>query len=367
MELADPARLLAVRASGLLDTPPDEGFDRLTRVVARLLDAPVSLISLVDADRQFFKSQQGLPEPLATTRQTPLSHSFCQHVVKTGRPLSVNDARIDPLVRDNEAVKDLGVIAYLGVPLRAPGGAIIGSLCAIDTSPRTWQDADINTLTDVAEMVASEMALRHEIAERKRAEQGQFLLIRELNHRVRNTLATVQAVIQLSLASSASLESFRESIGARIASLARVHTMLADQQWSTTTFREVLANELEPYQKDGQIEMTGPELKLSSESAAILAMVLHELTTNASKYGALSGAKGRVRLDWTLNHTTNGQRLALDWRESGGPALAEPGRGGFGTLLLNRLLRGPLQGTIVFDPAPDGMRVRLEAMLPSAA
>src|SRR5690606_6131828 len=162
----------------------DEGFDRLTRVVSRLLDAPVSLISLVDADRQFFKSQQGLPEPLATTRQTPLSHSFCQHVVTTGRELSVDDARLDPLARDNEAVKDLGVVAYLGVPLRAPGGAIIGSLCAIDSSPRTWQDDDINTLTDVAEMVASEMALRHEIAERKRAEQGQFLLIRELNHRV---------------------------------------------------------------------------------------------------------------------------------------------------------------------------------------
>jgi two-component sensor histidine kinase len=364
MEVADPARLLAVRAGGLLDTPPEEGFDRLTRIASRLLETP-TLISLVDADRQFFKSQHGLPERYATTRQTPLSHSFCQHVVTSGRPFVVEDARLDARVKDNQAVPELGVIAYAGVPLRAPGGAVIGSLCAIGYTPRTWTDADVTTLSDIAEIASSEISLRHEIAERKRAEQGQFLLIRELNHRVRNTLATVQAVIQLSLASAPSMESFRESIGARIASLARVHTMLADQQWSTTTFREVLANELEPYQKDGQIEMTGPELRLSSESAVILAMVLHELTTNASKYGALSGAKGRVRLNWTLSHNANGQRLALDWRESGGPALSAPGRGGFGTLLLNRLLKGPLQGNISFDPAPDGMRVRLEAMLPA--
>lgn len=365
MELADPARLLAVRASGLLDTPPDEGFDRLTRIVSRLLNAPVSLISVVDENRQFFKSQHGLTEPLATTRQTPLSHSFCQHVVTSGKPLVIEDARLDPRLHDNKAVTEQGVVAYLGVPLRAPGNAIIGSLCAIDSSPRKWSDEDLSTLADIAEVVSSEIALRHEISERKRAEQGQFLLIRELNHRVRNTLATVQAVIQLSLASSPSMESFRESISARIASLARVHTMLADQQWSTTTFQEVLANELEPYQKDGQIEMTGPELRLSSESAVILAMVLHELTTNASKYGALSGAQGRVQLNWTLSPNPSGQRLALDWRETGGPALSAPGRGGFGTLLLNRLLKGPLQGNISFDPAPDGMRVRLEALLPA--
>jgi GAF domain-containing protein len=94
-------------------------------------------VSLVDADRQFFKSALGLPEPWATRRETPLSHSFCQHVVATGAPLRVEDARDHSLVCDNLAIPELGVVAYLGMPLATADGQVLGSLCAIDTEPRT--------------------------------------------------------------------------------------------------------------------------------------------------------------------------------------------------------------------------------------
>ena len=158
--LRDEARLAALWRTGLLDTPPEEVFDRLTRLTRRMLNAPVALVSLVEADRQFFKSALGLPEPWATRRETPLSHSFCQHVVATGAPLSVEDARDDPLVCDNLAVPELGVVAYLGMPLATADGQVIGSLCAIDTRPRNWTAEDAGALRDLAALAMSEVSLR---------------------------------------------------------------------------------------------------------------------------------------------------------------------------------------------------------------
>ena len=163
--LADPDRLLALQATELADSAPDEAFDRLTRLVQRCVRVPVALVSLVDAERQYFKSAQGLAEPWCSARETPLSHSFCQHVVVRDAPLVVEDARQDPLVRDNLAVADLGVVAYLGVPLRTPGGHVLGSLCAIDGTPRAWTPADLDTLQALADEAMREIEAR----ERRRA------------------------------------------------------------------------------------------------------------------------------------------------------------------------------------------------------
>src|SRR3954471_6239000 len=123
--LGNPARLEALRAAAVMDTPPEASFDRLAALAARLVRAPVALVSLVDAERQFFKSCVGLPEPWNSLRQTPVSHSFCRHVVTSGEPLIVEDARTHPLVRDNPAVRELGVIAYAGIPLRVPSGQVL--------------------------------------------------------------------------------------------------------------------------------------------------------------------------------------------------------------------------------------------------
>ncbi len=153
----------ALRRTGLLDSPPEDEFDKITALASRLLRVPVSLVSLVDAERQFFKSVRGLAEPWAARRETPLTHSFCQHVVMSDAPLQVNDAREDPLVRDNRAVEELGVIAYLGMPLRAAGGVTIGSLCAIDSKPRAWTSDDFATLRDLAMLADAQISLREEL------------------------------------------------------------------------------------------------------------------------------------------------------------------------------------------------------------
>lgn len=159
-------RLEKLRSLYLLDTPADPAFDRLTRLATQILKTPISLVSLVDADRQFFKSFVGLPEPWATTRETPLSHSFCQHVVATGQPLVISDARTDPLVQDNLAIRDLDVIAYAGMPLLTSDGFGLGSFCVISPEPRVWTDDELSILSDLATSVMTEIELQEKLRER---------------------------------------------------------------------------------------------------------------------------------------------------------------------------------------------------------
>jgi PAS domain S-box-containing protein len=170
--LTRPDRLAALRRTSLLDTPPEEGFDRLTRMSSRLLGTPVSLISLVADDHQFFKSAIGLPEPWASRRVTPISFSFCGQVVATGEPLVLEDARRHPLLRHNPVIRELGWVAYAGVPLVTRQGHTIGALCVADKTPRLWSERDIALLQDLAASVVTEIELRSEIGERRQAEYG---------------------------------------------------------------------------------------------------------------------------------------------------------------------------------------------------
>lgn len=186
----DPARLAALGKTGLLDSPPEEEFDRFANLAARLAGAPAAAVVFIDKDRQFFKSAVGLAEPLLRARGTPLSHSFCQHVVSLRQPLVVGDARSHPLVSDNPILEQ-GVIAYIGVPLILPHGEVIGSLCAIDAKPRDWQAGDVGALSELAAMAMTEIALREDIAERKRAEREIALNERRYRSLVEATAAIV--------------------------------------------------------------------------------------------------------------------------------------------------------------------------------
>lgn len=159
--LADPTRLKALAAVELMDTPAEAAFDRFTALAAEILDAPIALITLVDQQRQFFKSDIGLPEPLATDRETPLSHSLCAHVVATNEPLKITDARRDPRFDDHPAVCDLGIAAYLGVPLQTTDGITLGTLCVADQEPREWRRDALHILQRMSSSVITEIELRN--------------------------------------------------------------------------------------------------------------------------------------------------------------------------------------------------------------
>lgn len=157
--VSDLSRLAALHASGLIEAGPDVEFERITLLAARVLEVPLSLVSLVEADRQVFAGACGLPAPYDRTRQTPLSHSICQHAVNDGRPLIVPDARLDPRFATNGAVADLGVISYLGFPLAGPDDHIFGAFCVIDTRPRDWTEDEIEAVRDFTALVAGQIEL----------------------------------------------------------------------------------------------------------------------------------------------------------------------------------------------------------------
>jgi hypothetical protein len=150
----DPQRLAALRKTGLLDTPPDPSFDRHVRLAAEVLNAPVALVSLIDEERQFFKSAIGVEE-----RETPLSHSFCQHAIAAREPLIVEDAREHPLLKHNPAVEEHSSVAYAGVPLINADGHALGTLCVLDTHPRQWTKHQVELLGDLAASVVNEITL----------------------------------------------------------------------------------------------------------------------------------------------------------------------------------------------------------------
>ena len=177
------SRLNALQRTGLLDRPPDAAFDRLTRLASKIIRTPVALVSLVDSDRQFFAGAVGLPEPWKSRRGTPLTHSFCKHVVATARELVVSDARAHPLLCGNLAVQDLGIVAYAGAPLVTADGHAIGSLCVIDTKPRDWTDADLEILRELAGIAMREIELRESLREAESARRDAQMRLQEMKER----------------------------------------------------------------------------------------------------------------------------------------------------------------------------------------
>ena len=153
------SRLEALTATHLLDTPPDEAFDRITRLAARLLSVPTAFIALVDAERDFYKSAFGFGSPLAEERNLT-GRTFCHYTIAAGETVVIPDTLADPVYSEVPTVASLGIRAYLGVPLRAVGQRIIGSFCAVDFVPKPWTADEIETLSELALLVSREIDLR---------------------------------------------------------------------------------------------------------------------------------------------------------------------------------------------------------------
>jgi two-component sensor histidine kinase len=203
---------------------------------------------------------------------------------------------------------------------------------------------------------------------RRTADERQALLVREMHHRVKNTLATVQALISSSARSAKTVEEFREAIVSRIAALAKTHMLLTSNERGGAFLEDVLRTELEPFDDPGasRINLSGPPVGLPAEIALAFGLAIHELTTNAVKYGALSLPGGRVLVRWKLNESGASRRLSFEWVEEDGPPVTPSDRQGFGMLLLERVLGRQLQGEVRIDLGPAGLRVSVEAPLPDA-
>jgi PAS domain S-box-containing protein len=206
-----------------------------------------------------------------------------------------------------------------------------------------------------------------DISERKRAEQRQQLLIRELNHRVKNTLATVQSIAMHTLAGSSGIDG-RETFEARLIALSRTHDLLARTGWEGASLRELLLQELDPFRSadDAPFTVEGPDFEISPNTALALGLAFHEMATNAAKHGALSTVRGKVCVTWDILGPLEQGALRLEWRESGGPPVKKPDRGGFGVTVIQRGLSLELDGRVELDFAPTGLVGRIEIPLRNA-
>ncbi len=263
---------------------------------------------------------------------TPLPHGQC--------PMAIA-LKEDRKVRDMEAIAErpdgsrVSFIPYPS-PLHDEAGRLIGA---------------VNMLVD--------------ITERKRAEEQQALLVRELHHRVRNTLATVQAIMGSTARSSDTIEEFKSALIGRIGALAKTHRLLTDEA-GAVTFGDILHNELDAFDdgSDNRITLTGPDVPLSSQLAVSLGMAMHELTTNAAKYGALSVYGGKIDVTWSMTIEATRRTLNFDWVESGGPAVSPPTRLGFGSRLLEVVLPGQIQANATIDYRREGVRMHCVVPMP---
>ncbi|HZD74910.1 MAG TPA: PAS domain-containing protein [Actinomycetota bacterium] len=192
--LADPGRLAALRQTNLLDSPAEAAFDRLARLAARVLGTPIAVVSLMDQDRQFFKAAYGMPEPWASARQAPISTSLCRYVLATGQPLVIGDVRWDALGGDNPFMKELGAVAYMGVPLRLSSGHVLGAFCVADRRPRNWTGEDLAGLKDLAGLVMDKIELGSDLHARKLADAA----LAEHNHDLWGALEAVPIAVVIS-------------------------------------------------------------------------------------------------------------------------------------------------------------------------
>jgi PAS domain S-box-containing protein len=200
-----------------------------------------------------------------------------------------------------------------------------------------------------------------DITSRKRAEEARQLLLRELDHRVKNTLATVQAVAELTLRTSTSLAAFGEMFHGRIAALARMHAAIWRNKGTPLRMRELAELSLAPFARGAErASVDGDEVTISPQTAGALGLVLHELATNAVKHGALSVMSGRVRLTWRRT----GGRFCLTWVESGGPTVAAPAHRGFGSVLIQQSIPYELGGTVDLGFAASGVHCTIVLPLP---
>ena len=198
-----------------------------------------------------------------------------------------------------------------------------------------------------------------DVTDRRNAEERQTLLMAELNHRVRNTLATIQAMARLTSTSTASKEAYVESLQGRIGTMARTHERLTRERWQGVSFEDVVNEELKPYAPRGEsVHVKGPAIKLGPRQALDLALALHELATNAAKYGALSMPAGRVSVTWKVDYLEGNPILTVNWRESGGPPVTAPSKKGFGSQLLRNTFSGlNKKAEIIY--APEGVRCEI--------
>ncbi len=398
----DRARTLAEMARALDPADPDDGYLDEHRVV----HADGRVLWLASAGRAAFEPDQaatdgrravrimGTIRDVTAVREAEQERQQAASLVRTiietapgliyakdrdGRMLLTNAPMLDLIGKPWAEVEGRPDVEYLDDPAQAEAvmandrrimetghveelEELIGSDGA---QPRVWLSTK-TPLRDAGDQVTGLVGVSVEITERKRAEERLRLVIHELNHRVKNTLATVQAIASQTLRGTD--VGVRQAFEARLIALSSAHDVLTREAWLGAELADVVAAALSPHgwPDPARFRVSGPPVRLQPRAAVNLAMGLHELATNALKYGALSAREGEVEIRWGIGGSDT-PRFCLTWTERGGPVAAAPTRRGFGTKLVERSLAQDLGGTARITFAPEGITCTVEAPLAEVA
>jgi two-component sensor histidine kinase len=246
----------------------------------------------------------------------------------------------------------------LAAPVVTRSGEVVGGLFFGHDRPGVFTQEAEELVAGIAahaaiaiENARLHQALQREVDERRQAEQTKALLLNEIKHRVKNTLAIIQAIATRTFQKAPPEE--REAFMARLHALANAHDLLSEEQWDTAEISIIVRRALAAFMGHGdeRFSLNGPEARIDANKSLLLAMALHELATNAVKYGALSSSAGRVSIAWTAITETEPPSLSLEWRETGGPPVVPPTRRGFGTGLIERAFNHQGSAQFVYDCA----------------
>ncbi|MHA6345217.1 histidine kinase dimerization/phosphoacceptor domain -containing protein [Roseivivax sp. CAU 1761] len=351
-------RLEELESYGILDSGAEESFDEVVELVKSLCDMPIALISLVDRDRQWFKARVGFELP-----QTDLDRSICSHAILDGDILEIPDTWLDARTRDNPlcATQDQPVRFYAGMPLITANGFTLGTLCVLDTRPRTLTALQRKSLRIMARQVMRQLDLR-------RALRNEEILRKEIDHRVKNSLQTVASFTRLygQRAHSAETRDALAAIDRRVSAIAQLHSEL----YQTSEFdlirldrylkrvTELLQGSLGP---NVRLKTSLAPLRVDSRKAAALAMIVSEFTANADKHAFPDGRSGVVEIDLRAN---GGDSIHLECRDNGvgdravRPAAAETGIASIGKRLMESAAE-QIGGSFALDSTPAGYRLTL--------
>lgn len=349
----DAARLAELHNFCILDTEKDPRFDRITRLTADLLHMPVVLVSLVDEAREWFKSAVGT-EVAEITR----GHGFCAHAILSDSdvPFTIADTLEDPRFATHPfVVTGPKLRFYSGAPLLTTSGHKIGMLCVHDVKPRHDFGADEEKILRQLAAITMDEIDYHRIE----TERG--LLIGELSHRVKNVFATIQSVASVSGRGDAAAKNYIESFNQRLGAMAAAHDQLVANSWKGARLDGLVGSIVSAFQNvdRNRFSLDVAPVTLEPLSAQTLALLLHELLTNAIKHGSLSGLDGRVSISAREGNFARGNGLSFIWHETNGPAITPPIRQGFGHRMLLAAIKHK-GGTVDFDWQTTGLVCRFD-------
>lgn len=353
--MSDLERLSALQKTGLLDTPAEARFDRLTRLASNALGTEIALISLIDQDRQWFKSKQGL-----NVSETPVEQAFCRHAIQSDEVMVVNNAAEDSRFSKNPLVTgDPNIAFYAGAPLITKDGHALGTLCVIDSKPRpNFSAEDQQILSDIAASVMTEI----EANAQTQIIDDLNLINEELQHRMGNMYAHVSSLISLMGRKGMSQEDFAQRLRERITTLAQTQALIAGNRYESAPLTAIFETTLAPFltSKNRDRVRIGKErdFNVSARGAFTLTLMLNELATNAVKHGALKGHDGTIDFQWFEKDGL----VNFEWKETVSHSNLPPvEHKGFGSQILVRIVPLDFHGDANHHLMPSGLSYKVSA------